>query len=206
MVVISSNLSNVCTLKNSIKLTPFVIQADLFPLIMSPFLAYSHRALCTNWSISQTVGLFLLTELQSLIYFINSESFPCFSESQSFDLCTDFLERHRSTVYLTSPQYPSPKLSPVKCSCEVKGQNISVHTLEQNKAPLSSVVYIMSIESLTKHITKLQIINRLEFSNISSLWVFLDNRFPEQEFRLWLKLTGTGEFRLSMSNRAIILF
>lgn len=117
--------------------------------------------------------------------------YQCVAKSQSFDLCTDFLERHRSTVYLTSPQYPSPKLSPVKCSCEVKGQNISVHTLEQTKAPLSSVVYIMSIESLTKHITKLQIINRLEFSNISGLWVFLDNRFPEQEFRLWLKLTGT---------------
>lgn len=127
------------------------------------------------------------------------------SESQSFDLCTDFLERHRSTIYLTSPQYPSPKLSPGKCSCEVKGQNISVLTLEQTKAPFSFVVYILSIESLTKHITKLQVINRLEFSNISGLGVLLDNRFPEQEFRLWLKLTGTGKSRYSMSNKAIIL-
>lgn len=120
-------------------------------------------------------------------------------------MCTDFLERHRSTIYLTSPQYPSPKLSPIKCSCEVKGQNISVLTLEQTKAPY--VVYILSTESLSKHITKLQVINRLEFSNISSLEVLLDNRFPEQEFRLWLKLTGTGEskYRYSMSNRAIIL-
>lgn len=115
--------------------------------------------------------------------------YQCVAKSQSFDLCTDFLERHRSTIYLTSPQYPSPKLSPIKCSCEVKGQNISVLTLEQTKALY--VVYILSTESLTKHITKLQVINRLEFSNISSLEVLLDNRFPEQEFRLWLKLTGT---------------
>lgn len=117
--------------------------------------------------------------------------YQCVAKSQSFDMCTDFLERHRSTLYLTSPQYPSPKLSPGKCSCGVNGRSISVLTLEQTKAFLSYVVYILYNESLTKHITKLQVFHRLEFSNISSLGVLLDNRYPEQEFRLWLKLTGS---------------
>ena len=66
-------------------------------------------------------------------------------------------------------------------------------TLEQTRAYLSPVVYILTSETVTKHITKTVIRHRLEFSDISLLRVELDFRFPGQEFRLWLKLTGTGE-------------
>ncbi|XP_048771365.2 uncharacterized protein LOC125677371 [Ostrea edulis] len=120
--------------------------------------------------------------------------YQCVPKSYSFDLCSDFLEQHKSTIYLTSPKYPAPKMSPMKCSCEIKGQNISVFTLEQTKAFLSPVVYILTNESTTKHITKMSIINRPEFSDISSLEVLLHNKYPEQEFRLWLKITGTDMF------------
>ncbi|XP_062577103.1 uncharacterized protein LOC134238972 [Saccostrea cucullata] len=118
--------------------------------------------------------------------------YQCVAKSQSFDMCTDFLEQYRSTFYLTSPQYPAPKIPTERCSCDINGQNIDVLTLEQTKASLSPVVYILTSDTSTKHITKLSIINRLEFSNISYLQVLLDNRYPQQEFRLWLKLTGSG--------------
>ena len=100
---------------------------------------------------------------------------------------------HKSTFYLSYLQDPSPEASPLKCSCEVRGQNLSVMTLEQTRAYLSPVVYILTSETVTKHITKTVIRHRLEFSDISLLRVELDFRFPGQEFRLWLKLTGTGE-------------
>ncbi|XP_061176917.1 uncharacterized protein LOC133185621 [Saccostrea echinata] len=118
--------------------------------------------------------------------------YQCVAKSQSFDMCSDFLEMYRSTFYLTSPLYPVPKISPVRCSCDITGENMDVRTLEQTKASLSPVVYILATDTSTKHITKLSIINRLEFANISSLEVLLDNRYPQQEFRLWLKLTGNG--------------
>nr|XP_022293856.1 uncharacterized protein LOC111104286 [Crassostrea virginica] len=117
--------------------------------------------------------------------------YQCVAESHSLDLCTDFLVDHKSTFYLSYLQDPSPEASPLKCSCEVRGQNLSVMTLEQTRAYLSPVVYILTSETVTKHITKTVIRHRLEFSDISRLRVELDFRFPGQEFRLWLKLTGT---------------
>lgn len=109
------------------------------------------------------------------------------------DICSPYSMRNRQITYFKSPNYPHDLLQPIKCQCNVTGQNISAEVYEHQKSKNSTVVFMFVTNKVTIHVNDVTIRNRMLFSEVDYVQLILDNRIYQELFKLWMKISGNGK-------------
>lgn len=118
--------------------------------------------------------------------------YNCMSKHRMVDICRPYNLRNGKITYFKSPNYPHDLLQPIKCQCNVTGQNISAEVYEHQKSKNSTVVFMFVTNKVTLHVNDVTIRNRMLFSEMDYVQLILDNRISQELFKLWMKISSNA--------------
>ena len=115
------------------------------------------------------------------------------SEYQMINVCSFHSSKDSQSIYLTSPKYPRDQLEPIKCFCNLTGQNISAEVYEHQKSNDSQTVLMFVTDKVVLHVNDVKIRNQILFSDTNSVQMILDNAHRPELFKLWIHITGKSK-------------